>query len=109
MAILGEIVTREEIRIAADRWCGEFSNPAEFEESGQQQAFFAGANTVLDLVTEYLSEYRKAYDESLFPPQDMEQFCPECRSATGGYMGRFVLDNCLRDIQQAHWRNRVKQ
>jgi hypothetical protein len=101
MPILGEIVTREEIRMAADRWCRDYSNPGQFEESGQQEAFFAGADAALELFFEYLTEYRKAYDESIFPPQDMNEFCPECRAATGGFMGRFVLDNCLGHVRQA--------
>jgi hypothetical protein len=46
-----------------------------------------------------LSKYREAYDESIFPPKDMEQFDPDVRTAVAGRMGRFVLDNCLKDVE----------
>lgn len=38
-------MSTEKCRIAADHWCGKYSSPGDFEELGQQEAFFAGWNS----------------------------------------------------------------
>ncbi len=63
------------------------------------EAFIAGADWHREQIVEYLKDYRKAYAEDIFPPQDMEQYEPDARTACAGFMGRFVLDNCIKEIQ----------
>jgi hypothetical protein len=47
---------------------------------------------------DYLKQYREAYDESIFPPRDMEQFDPDIRTAVAGQMGRFLIDNIIEEL-----------
>jgi hypothetical protein len=50
-------------------------------------------------IIEYLADYRCAYSEDIFLPRDLEQIDPNTRTTVAGHMGRFVLDNCLRDVR----------
>ena len=52
-------------------------------------------------VIEYLYDYRKAYDESLCPPTDLESFDPMLRTVVAFHMGRFLIDNMLKDARAA--------
>lgn len=48
-------------------------------------------------IVKYLQTYRKAYDESLCPPRKPEEFDPMIRTVVAFHMGRFLLDNMIRD------------
>jgi hypothetical protein len=55
-------------------------------------------NEAFSEVIDYLTNYRKAYDETLCPPRKLEEFDPMLRTVVAFHMGRFLLDNQIKDV-----------
>jgi len=93
------------MREAAEEWAdGNWVPPlGQTEFDVIENAFQSGARwareETLEIALEYICEYRRAYDESIFPPVDMEQFDPNVRTVVAGRMGRFLLDNIANDLR----------
>lgn len=102
--------TEEEIQIAAaraeeayildgSRCCESCGNSARQDNvrSALKEGFRLGAHFVKSEIITYLKKYREAYGEEFFPTEDLSQFDPNIVTAVSGRMGRFILDNCIRD------------
>jgi hypothetical protein len=63
--------------------------------------FLAGAAWQKSEMVDYLKTYRRAYDESLCPPRKLEEFDGMLRTVVAFHMGRFLLDNMLKDFSKA--------
>ncbi len=62
-----------------------------------RRAFCLGAESVKNQFITYLKKYREAYGEEIFPIKDLSQFDPNIVTVVAGRMGRFILDNCIKD------------
>jgi hypothetical protein len=52
-------------------------------------------------VIQYLKNYRRAYSEDFCPPRNLEEFDPTIRTIVAFHMGRFLIDNMLKDARAA--------
>lgn len=50
-------------------------------------------------VRAYLLRYREAYHEDFCPPRDLKEFDPDLRTVVAFHMGRFLIDNMLKDLE----------
>lgn len=70
-------------------------------EQALREAHQAGRDEERDALHERLQEWRKAYDESIFPPRDLSQYDPVMVTAVSGRMGRHILDTCIGDLMRS--------
>lgn len=91
-------VILDDVQEAAEEYVKELDYIDNEHRRMAGNGFLAGFEWGRKWAIGYFNDYRQAYDESIFPPTDMEQFCERCRTATAGRMGRFLLDNCIRDF-----------
>lgn len=63
-----------------------------------RNGFIAGFKASEQLVVDYLKNYRRAYAEEFCPPRKLEEFDPMVRTVVAFHMGRFLIDNMLKDV-----------
>lgn len=64
-----------------------------------REAHQQGREAACDEMAEYLKRYREAYAEDLAPGSlNIEDIDPDHRTRVAFRMGRFVLDNCIKDV-----------
>lgn len=76
------------------------------EGSAFYEGYIAGASKggpihTLKQVIDYLEDYRRAYSEDLCPARNLEEFDPMLRTVVAFHMGRFLIDNMLKDARAA--------
>lgn len=72
-----------------------------WNESCYQTGHDAGYEKARKEVIEYLLKYREAYDETLCPPRKLEEFDPMVRTVVAFHMGRFLIDNMIKDCKES--------
>lgn len=62
--------------------------------------FDAGFQRAKEEFVGYLHKYREAYGEDICPPRRLEEFDGDVRTVVAFHMGRFLIDNMLRDVPE---------
>lgn len=72
---------------------------AELMREALFSVFIEGSEWMASQFLTYIEKYREAYGEDIFPTEDLSQFDPKIVTAVSGRMGRFILDNIIRDLE----------
>jgi hypothetical protein len=91
-------IEREAEKYATDIYDKYLGSCVSLAWAEKRDDFLAGARWMREEAAQYLIRYREAYPEDLFTPIQPGEPDPISRDRIAGEMGRFVLDNCQRDI-----------